>query len=258
MKTSRLAIALMTGLIALLAIVAVNLSFSTGTQAQDSEPLLKYPDFAPTPTIAPAPEQPALAGVVQKSSAAPLFSDSFDGAKAGAWEFADLTQVLPEDKATWSVQDGRLVQTGTTIPNSPKANPAAAFVGSSSWTDYTVQAKVYDQINGTFGLIARRSGDSFYRYRVVADVFDTAPKQVLEKVVNGVATPLAEVASPGYQQRQWYNVALSVQGSEIRVWLDGKLVAQATDTTLTSGQAGLYTIAAGNIFFDDVSVTSLP
>jgi hypothetical protein len=245
----------MTGAIALLAILAVSLSLGTGTRAQNDEPLLQYPDFPPTPTIAPAPEQPAIAGVTDKSAGV-LFADSFDGAKAGAWTYADLSDVLPEEAATWVVADGRLVQNGTVIPNTPKIHETAALVGDASWSDYTVSAKVYDEINGTFGLIARSNGQSFYRYRIIADFFEDAPKQVLEKVVNGVATPLAEVSGPGFTQRQWYNVSMSVKGSQIRVWIDGQLVAEATDSELTSGQAGLYTRAIGNIYFDDVSVSA--
>jgi hypothetical protein len=225
-------------------------------RAQDSQPLLEYPEFAPTPTIAVVPEAPALEGVAAKSESAPLFADSFGGEKASAWQFADLSDVLPEERAAWIVADGRLAQNGTQIPYTPKTHETAAFVGDAAWSDYTVSAKVYDQINGTFGLIARRSGESFYRYRVIANYFDVTPKQVLEKVVDGVATPLVEVAGPGYEPRQWYTVTMSVSGSTIRVWLDGELVAEATDSTLTTGQAGLYTVAAGNIFFDDVSITA--
>ena len=188
--------------------------------------------------------------------AAVLFADSFDGEKAaGSWEFADLNDVLPEERAAWVVQDGRLAQNGTVIPQSPKSHETAAFVGDASWTDYTVSAKVYDQINGSFGLIARRNGNSFYRYTVIADFYEGGPKHLLEKVVDGVATPLASIDAPGYEQRRWYTVSMSVSGQEIRVWLDGKLVATATDATLASGQAGLYTRAIGNIFFDDVAVT---
>lgn len=256
MKRSRLPILLMAGLVALLAITAVNLSLNTPTRAQDGEPLLEYPDFAPTPTIAPAPERPALEGVAPKSAPAVLFADSFDSEKAGAWQFADLNDVLPEESAAWLVADGRLAQNGTVIPNTPKIHETAAFVGDAAWSNYTISAKVYDQINGTFGLIARRSGDSFYRYRIIADLFEDTPKQVLEKVVNGVATPLVETAGPGFEQRRWYTVTMTVKGSQISVWLDGELVAQAEDSELTSGQAGLYTRAIGNIFFDDVSVSA--
>jgi len=47
-----------------------------------------------------------------------------------------------------------------------------------------------------------------------------------------------------------------VAGSQIRVTLDGKVVAEATDSTLTSGQAGIYTRALGGIRFDDFRVAT--
>jgi hypothetical protein len=131
-----------------------------------------------------------------------------------------------------------------------------AITGDPAWTNYTISAKVYDQENATFGLVARRQGDSFYRYRIIASSLSGTPKQVLEKVVNGEATALATLETPGYEQRQWHTVALSVAGSNIRVTLDGAVVMEATDSTLTSGQAGIYTRALGGIRFDDVTVTA--
>jgi hypothetical protein len=71
-----------------------------------------------------------------------------------------------------------------------------------------------------------------------------------------VATPLATLQGPGYEQRQWHTAALRVAGANLQVTLDGKVVAEATDASLASGQAGLYTRALGGIRFDDVTVTS--
>ena len=131
-----------------------------------------------------------------------------------------------------------------------------ALTGDPGWTDYTVSASVYDQNNATFGLVARRQGNSFYRYRIIADQFEATPKQILEKVVNGVATPLVTREGPGYAPRQWHTIAMRVVGPSIRVTLDGALVAEASDSTLAGGQAGLYTRALGGIRFDDVTVSA--
>ncbi|HWQ15229.1 MAG TPA: family 16 glycoside hydrolase [Roseiflexaceae bacterium] len=254
MKRYRLSIALTTGLVALVAILAVNLSLG-GIRAEEGQPLFPEPDYPPTPTIAPAPERPALEGGPELKSAAVLFADSFDGQKAAsAWQFAALPEAPPEAQPTWAVRDGRLVQDGTVIPNTPSSSEATAYVGDPSWTNYAVSAKFYDEINGVFGLVARRSGDSYYRYSIIANYYDDTPKQLLEKVVNGVATPLAVVETEGFEPRRWYTVTMSVVGPEIRVWLDGRLVAQATDGELKAGQAGLYSRALGWMYIDDVVI----
>ena len=92
--------------------------------------------------------------------------------------------------------------------------------------------------------------------RIVEERAEATPKQVLEKVVDGVATPLVALNGPGYTRRQWHTIAMSVAGPSIRVTLDGTLVAEANDTALVGGQAGLYTRALGGIRFDDVTVTA--
>ncbi|MFO7167361.1 MAG: hypothetical protein DIU80_004965 [Chloroflexota bacterium] len=251
MKRYRLSIALTTGLIALLAIVAVSLVVNPGTQAEEGRPLLEYPSYPPTPTIGPAnPNKAAVA------SGALLFSDSFDTEQSlASWEVVDLAETLPEDQADWLVQEGRLVQNATTLAGMSSARETLLVTGNAGWTDYVVSADAYDLYTGNFGVVARRQGNSFYRYQVVADELPDGPKHILEKVVDGKATRLAVLDGPGYSQRAWHNIALSVQGSQIRAYLDGQLILEATDSELTSGQAGLFTRPLAGILFDNATVT---
>ncbi len=226
-------------------------------EVPDPTPILQYPDVPPTPTIAIQPTSaPSLAGTV-------LFTDDFSSENSlDDWSFIDLEQVLPGTQSVWVLQNGRLLQDRTAEARNPSLRETLAVTGPTSWTDYTITAEVYDKENVAFGLVARRQGNSFYRYRIITDTYDpdssaeAMPKQVLEKVVDGVATPLVKVDAPGYEQRRWYTVSLRVVGSDIQAMLDGNVVAEATDTTLTSGQAGLYTRAVGGIFFDDVVVVA--
>jgi hypothetical protein len=233
------------------AVALLGFNATRSGRAEEGAPILTYPDITPTATIAPVPEsKPQVAG-------APLQSESFDSPDALAhWEILDPADIMPEDHANWVIQDGVLVQDRTGAAHDPNTNETMAITGDPSWTNYTVSAKVYDQENATFGLVARRQGNSFYRYRIIASSLSGTPKQVLEKVIDGVATPLVTLETPGYEQRQWHTVALSVAGTNIRVTLDGAVVAEATDAALTSGQAGLYTRALGGIRFDDVTVTA--
>jgi hypothetical protein len=251
MKRQRFLILILASLASVVVIALIGLNAIGSGRAEEGAPILTYPDITPTATIAPVPaSKPNVAG-------APLLSQSFDSPDALAgWEILDPDVVMPEDKANWEIQDGVLIQAGTGAAHDPNTNETMALTGDPAWTDYTISVKVYDQENASFGLVARRQGNSFYRYRIIASSLSGTPKQVLEKVVDGVATPLFTLESPGYEQRQWHTVALSVAGASIRVTLDGAVVAEATDATLTSGQAGLYTRALGGIRFDDLTVTA--
>ena len=251
MKRQRLVVLILASLASVVVIALIGLSATRSGRAEEGAPILTYPDITPTVTIAPVPaSKPNVAG-------APLLSQGFDSAGAlRGWEIFDPDAVMPEDKANWEVQDGVLVQAGTGAAHDPNINETMAITGDQAWTDYTISMKVYDQENASFGLIARRQGNSYYRYRIIASSLSGTPKQVLEKVVDGVPTALFTLESPGYEQRQWHTVALSVAGPSLRVTLDGAVVAEATDSTLTSGQAGLYTRALGGIRFDDLTVTA--
>jgi hypothetical protein len=251
MKPQRLLILVLASLVCVAAIAAFGFNATRSGRAEEGAPILTYPDITPTATIAPLPaSRPNVAG-------APLKSESFASPDTlTGWEILNPPDIMDVDKANWEVQDGALVQAGTGPAHDPNTNETMAITGDPAWTNYSVSAKVYDQENASFGLVARRQGDNFYRYRIIASSLSGTPKQVLEKVVNGVATPLATLEAPGYEQRQWHTVALSVAGPNIRVTLDGATVLEATDATLTSGQAGLYTRALGGIRFDDFTVTA--
>lgn len=252
MKYQRIFIVIAASLSIIIVLGVLGQGLSQRGQAEEEAlptAILQYEeDVPPSPTIAPQPTTaPSLATSV-------LFEDSFGtAASLTNWTFVDPGVALQEYRSVWGVSEGVLRQEATAAAGNPNFQDALAVTGPTSWTDYTISAKVYDLGNVTFGLIARRQGNSFYRYRILEE--ESGAKQVLEKVVDGEVTPLAET-SGGYTHHQWYTVALSVTGATIQVTLDGQVVATATDTTLTSGQAGLYTMALGDIFFDDVVVAA--
>ncbi len=224
--------------------------------AQDQQPILQYPDYPPTPTVGPNPTTPALL-----QSRAPLTAAAFDdAADLSDWEIVDLEFVLPESRSVWSIRDGRLAQDATAAAGNPSIQETVALTGDAGWTDYTVKASFYDFFNGTAGLVARYSGTdptiaSFYRFRILKSTFEDTPKRVLEKVEGGVATTLMAIDEPGFTEREWHTLTLSVNGGVITATLDGQVVAQAEDPApLRAGRAGIYTRAIGGILFDDFAV----
>lgn len=227
--------------------------------AEEQAPIFYEPPPPPTPTVAPLPSLPAAMAGTQESGAL-LFADSFErgggNEMTSAWEIVDVALVLPEDRAAWIVRDGRLAQNGTAGPTGdPRPNETLAVVGDADWTDYTISAWFYDQFNAAAGLVARRQGSSFYRFVVIANDYPVAPRVVLERVVDGEATVLASRDMPGYDRMRWYRISMTVSGSQISAAINGEIVVEADDSTLSGGQAGLFTYALGGMLFDDVRIT---
>src|SRR4029079_11731421 len=164
MNRQRIVILMLASLASIAVVALFGFNATRSGRAEEGAPILTYPDITPTATIAPVPpSKPNVAG-------AQLLSQNFDSANAlTGWEILDPADLLPTDQSSWEIQDGVLLQDGTGAAHSPNTNEAMAVTGDPSWINYTISMKVYDQENATFGLVARRQGNSFYRYRIIAN-----------------------------------------------------------------------------------------
>jgi hypothetical protein len=252
MQRYRISIMAIVGLLALLLIGALAGLGGTSSRAEEGQALLQMPDFPPTPTVPPAPPQRQVVG-----GAPILFTDSFATSDALAnWQIVDVQPALPGEESVWRVADGILLQDRTARANNPDFRDTLAVTGSTSWADYTISAGAYDSASATMGLVVRYQATGFYRFRMFSTSTEGDHTYVLERVVNGEITQLAVSDAPGYEHNRWYTLALSAKGSQLEASVDGTVVLQATDATLTNGQAGVTTIAFGAVRFDDVTVTA--
>ncbi|GIW01552.1 MAG: hypothetical protein KatS3mg058_2955 [Roseiflexus sp.] len=260
MKSQRMSLILAGLLSAMLIALLVLSAPQQRSSAEEQAPIFYEPPPPPTPTVAPLPSlSVGLAG--PQESGTILFADSFDGAGESsigpAWDIVDIGVVLPEDRAAWTVRDGTLIQNGTAGPTGdPRPNETLAVVGDPDWTDYTVSAWFYDQSNAAAGLIARRQGTRFYRFLIIANDYPVTPRVILERVVDREATVLASRDMPGYDRMRWHRISMTVSGSRISAAINGEIVVEANDSTLSGGQAGLFTYALGGMRFDDVRITT--
>jgi len=227
--------------------------------AQEAPAPIQYPEYPPTPTIGPNPTAAAqLAGAGTLLYA----SDFADASALSAWTPMDLSFVLPGTEGQWAVTEGRLAQDYAGAARDRTTQEVATLTGAASWSDYSAQVSFYDEFNGTVGLLARYSGSdpttaSYYRVRVLSESYEATPKLVLERVDQGAATQLVAIKGPGFSERTWHTLRLTVVGGSVVAALDGQVVAEATDgAPLPAGQAGIYTRASGGILFDDFSVTA--
>lgn len=232
---------------------ALFVAFRPG-QAEEGGPILQYPPEPPAPTIGPNPTVPA--GL----AAGPQFVADFATADSlAAWQSVALDFVLPEDSPNWVIDNGRLRQDfAGELRNSSLAQ--VALLAEPVVGDGVVRVSFYDEFNGVAGIVARYQGEvgyeaNYYRVRLLKREYEATPKYVLEKVVDGVATPLATVEGPGFAPRQWHVIELELRGGMLQVRLDGKLLMEVTDgQPLPAGQAGVYTRAIGGMLFDDVII----
>ncbi|WP_229068220.1 polysaccharide lyase family 1 protein [Actinoplanes sp. DH11] len=163
------------------------------------------------------------------ASAETLFGDTFDDGNADGWS---------RNGGSWSV-----VTDGSPVYRQSNAGTnARALAGSTSWTDYTVQARV----KGAGGVAARARSTSQY-YVLALTSGGTAQ---LQRVSGGTATTLA-TATVG--AGTWHTLALEVRGTALTGYVDGSALLRATDTAYSSGRIGLVTSYAA-ASFDDVTV----
>ena len=178
--------------------------------------------------------------VIPSAYAATLFSDNFEDGNSSGWSTSG---------GSWSVTtDGSYVlrQTGT-------GADAIARGGSSSWTNYTVTARVkpttFAASNRFVALLGRVSANTSYYYLAL----ESDGKLVLGRRSSGTLTPLT-TASLTVATSTWYTLSLTLSGSTLTGSVNGGSALTATDSQYASGQTGFATnYAAGEL--DDVVVS---
>jgi pectate lyase len=174
-------------------------------------------------------------------SAATIFSDDFEDGNSNGWS---------KSSGTWAVvTDGNYVykQSGTSAQ-------AYSYAGTSTWTDYSVQARVKPvSFNGSsriVGLTARYSSTSNYYYLVLNN-----SNQLQLGVKASSGTSVLSSKTYTVSTGTWYTLKLVVSGSQIQGYVNGELQLTATNSQLTQGKCGVLAHYA-SVEFDDVVVDS--
>jgi hypothetical protein len=178
------------------------------------------------------------------ASAATVFSDDFNDGNASGWS---------KSGGSWSVvTDG----TGALRQADAGTELAREFAGNTSWTDYTVQARVKPLSFGSgapFAGLAARASSSTTFYRLVLLPTNRVELQAVRSgavtVLGGVSRTVATGTS--------YLLSIVVSGSTVTGSVDGTQVATGTSSVTGAGRIGLQTFHAA-VSFDDVLVDSSP
>jgi alpha-L-arabinofuranosidase len=157
----------------------------------------------------------------------------------GTWnnsaEFKDLKVVSPDGKilyendfsnnidswrkigmGEWSVQDGVLRQSAI-APN------ITAFVGDTTWTDYTITLKAR-KLTGENGFQIYFRNSSI-RERIRWDLGGYGNSVNLLDIGMTSASMPADI-----EPDRWYDIRIAIRGNSVKGYLDGKLIQEAGDT----------------------------
>jgi len=179
--------------------------------------------------------------VAPSASAATLLSDNFEDGNADGWS---------KSGGDWSV-----VSDGSQALRQSKLDSELAreFAGSTSWTNYTVQARVkplaFDGSARYVGIAARASGSTkFYRLALL----NTNRAEL--QAVNGSSVTVIGGVSRTVSTGTWYTLRIDVSGTTIRGFVDGAQFASGSNSLEDAGRVGLQTFHA-TASFDDVVVS---
>ncbi|MEO8062796.1 MAG: hypothetical protein ABI821_08610 [Pseudomonadota bacterium] len=157
-----------------------------------------------------------------------MYTNNFETKAPGPWAFSGL--------GFWNLWNGASV----VYNQSSVAGDARASIGAPT-EDQIVRVRArldtFASATGTqerwFGVMARYVDDQNYYFLSLRSSNFVS----LRKVVNGVATTLATVPL-GVSPAVWYSLRLDAVGDQLRGYVDGKLLVEATDDTLASGASG--------------------
>ena len=167
-------------------------------------------------------------------------------------------QTVQTAPATWAARDGRLQQWGD-ANGEPSDEPSVLVRQDTALADGRVEAQIFPTAGDAVGLVFRGSDAGYYRLDLYPNLPNKSPKALLYKVTsNGAAREkIAETAASawqGYAYSAWQLVTIDLAGKSISVSVDGTQVLSASDSSLTVGWAGVWTLANFGAQFDNVRI----
>lgn len=167
------------------------------------------------------------------------------------------TAEFDDKNGAWATQTGKLAQTGTALGDTG-FDETMSLAPVNTDGSVTISTQVYPQGNQVVGLVFRASDAGYYLFRVFRGGEAKLPvRYQIQRydAETGLYTILAEDrTSAGYDLGRWQELRVQLDGDQITGSFDGKQVLTATDATYTNGDAGVYTVALGDVFFDNFAV----
>lgn len=203
----------------------------------------------------------AVVGLVVVLAAACILTFYFTGileqwglAARGEGYTHDFATLSAEDFTVWHKGKNALVKSENGML---KVRDALVGVNYNPGTNYSVSCTVFVQKaeadRGWAGLVLRVNPKGADRY-----AFEILPKKRLAQIIKiaGKAKPLLLASSrvPALSVGKPFTVRASASGADLKMEINGTVVARATDIGLLEGPAG-FEARGATAYFDDVTIT---
>jgi len=249
MNKRQLRTALFVGVIAAFAAIGIYM-FNAVAQDRPHDPFtegaLPADQVQPPPTTVPAPAPSTALSNVQ--------TEGFDTQPAG-WTSVEMA-AMPDQKGSWASEAGKLVaKAPDSGQQSFEDSIFLAPIATAARANIAVQ--VYPQGNQVVGIVFRSSKSGYYLFRVFRDGNNAPERRQLQRydAKTGLYTDLiGDKQGKGYELGRWQDLRVELDGDLITCFFDGEKVFEVHDSQYTSGQAGVYTLALGDVIFDNFAV----
>jgi alpha-L-arabinofuranosidase len=126
-----------------------------------------------------------------------------------------------KSQGDWTVVEGALRQTGNNTY-------CTIYTGDPAWTDYTVELKAR-KLGGQEGFMVMfdvKDQDNWLWWNIGGW---TNTRTALERSIKGAKSQLGPESGVTVQNNRWYDLKVETRGRNIKCYLDGELVTEATN-----------------------------
>jgi Glycosyl hydrolase family 59/Ricin-type beta-trefoil lectin domain len=189
------------------------------------------------------------------------YSDNFDSDATGS-----EARYLSDMQGAYEVQPCVDGHSGQCVQQMAPVKPiewqgdsdAYALIGDTAWSNYTVTADVDLRQAGTAELFGRantqdrpQSDQAAYLFRAS----NTGAWSIDKSSTSGTVTTLASGTTGALGTGSWHTLSLKMQGSAISASIGGTQVGSVTDSSYSTGMAGIGVVGYQTDQFDNLSIT---
>jgi hypothetical protein len=251
MNKRQLSTALLVGVIAVFAAIGI---YMYNAVAQDrphdvnTEGALPANQVQPPPTTVPAAAPSTALSNIQ--------TEGFDAQPAG-WTSVEMA-AMPDQQGSWATEAGKLVAKAPdggqeSFEGSLYLAPTATAARAN------IAVQVYPQGNQVVGIVFRSTKNGYYLFRVFRDGNNAPERRQLQRydAQTGLYTTLVgDTQGKGYELGRWQDLRVETDGDLITCFFDNQKVFEVHDSQFTGGQAGVYTLALGDVIFDNFTIAT--
>ncbi|MEW6104364.1 MAG: fibronectin type III domain-containing protein, partial [bacterium] len=173
-----------------------------------------------------------------------IFYDNFNRGNSSGW-----TQI----RGSWRVEDGKYIQNAD--------GEGITLAGDTNWDNYAFEVKMnikslYNTTDWEGARLLFRLQDTSKYYCLELD--PTYDRARIVKLRDGSKEILASTSNKAVIMNldTEYKAEVIVQGNNIKAYINGKLILQATDSSYSSGKIGIGTWKS-SAYFDEVKVNGI-